>query len=353
MIGSFCQQNPTVLSKTIYDIAKSAGVSIATVSRVFNNSERVRPETRQKVLKVADQMGYHPHVYAQGLASKKKNRIMMLVPVMSNYFLTEVLRGIQDTLVKHHLELSIVNINQDDDPFRQVENSLKKRWAEGYLLVSLHFTEKQLDILHRYNTPITLIDDYSEHFDSFSFDNRRGARLATAYLLEKGLKRIAVISAKSNSIPVLERLEGYKEALEAGQVSFDSSLIVTGDLSERDGFTELSGYQAMQKILKVNPLPDACFCMSDIKAVGAQKAMREAGVSIPLISFDNLTLSEYIELSTVNQPMYQMGLHATEMLVSRLNAGQDEEIPLQHQIFEPELIIRKSSELHPVKNISL
>jgi LacI family transcriptional regulator len=329
------------LSKTIYDIAKAAGVSIATVSRVFNQAENVKPQTRKKVLKVADEMGYHPHVYAQGLASKKKNRIVMLVPVMSNYFFTEVLRGIQDSLSDESFELNIVNINSKKDAFLQAEETLKKRWAEGYLLVSLHFSEEQLKKLQRYKVPICLVDDFSPKFDSVSFNNEQGAYLATKYLTDKGYRRIVLLSAHSKSIPVKERLKGFKRALNEAGLAFNDDLVVAGNDMERDGFTELSGYQAMNKILKMDPRPDACFCTSDIKAVGALKAMKESGVKIPLISFDNLTISEYVELSTVNQPMYDMGFRATNKLIQRLH---NPTLRISNEIHHPELIIRSSTE---------
>jgi LacI family transcriptional regulator len=329
------------LQKTIYDIAKAAGVSIATVSRVFNKAESVKPATRKKVLKVADKMGYQPHVYAQGLASKKKNRVVMLVPVMSNYFLTEILRGVQDCLSNHEIELTIVNINPDDEPFRQAENIIKKSWAEGYVLVSLHLGDDQLEALRRYKTPISLVDDQSIHFDSVSFNNEEGAFKATNYLVKKGFKRIVFLSGKSDSIPVEERLKGYRKALQDNNISFDQRLIVTGDSMERDGFTEKSGYEAMKKILKMRPIPDAIFSTSDIKAIGAQKAMREAGTIIPMISFDNLSISEYIGLSTVSQPMYTMGFNATKKLLERIKNRNTEPT---HEIHQPELIIRNSSE---------
>ena len=118
---------------------------------------------------------------------------------------------------------------------------------------------------------------------------------------------------------------------------------------ERDGFTEQSGYEAMLKILKMNLLPDACFCTSDIKAVGAQKAMRELGIQIPIISFDNLSIAEYIGLSTVNQPMYTMGYNATEKLVKRIEDKSNDKP--SHEIHQPEIIIRSSSEPIPVKKV--
>ena len=329
------------MAKTIYDIAKAAGVSIATVSRVFNQAENVKQETRKKVLKVAEEMGYHPHVYAQGLASKKKNRILMLAPVMSNYFFTEVRRGIQDSLAEEQFELNIVNIGQKNNAFKQVSETLKKHWAEGYLLVSLHFSEKELKALKRYNIPLCLVDDFSNLFDSVSFNNEEGAYLATNYLISKGYKRIAVLSADASSIPIRDRIAGYKRALSENELSFDEDLIVTGDNMERDGFTELSGYQAMNKILKLSPPPDAVFCTSDTKAVGAKKALKERNIHIPIISFDNLTIAEYIGLTTVNQPMYDMGFRATNKLIQRLH---NPDLRISNEVHHPELVIRSSSE---------
>jgi len=329
------------LQKTIYDIAKAAGVSIATVSRVYNKAETVKPSTRKKVLQVADKLGYQPHVYAQGLASKQKNRIMMLVPVMSNYFLTEILRGTQDCLDNNKIELTIVNINSDEQPLPQVENIIKKSWAEGYILVSLHMSEAELESLKRYKTPISLVDDKSDHFDSVSFNNEEGAFKATNYLIKKGFKRIAFLSGKADSTPVEQRLRGYRKALSANKIAFDAELIITGDSMERDGFTEKSGYEAMKKILKLKHEAEAVFCTSDIKAIGAQKAMRESGIVLPIISFDNLSISDYIGLSTVSQPMYSMGFDATKNLLHRINHQNDEPT---HKTHEPELVIRDSSE---------
>lgn len=330
------------MSYTIYDIAKAAGVSIATVSRVFNNSESVKPSTREKVIDIADKMGFEPHLYAQGLASKKRNKIIMLVPVVSNYFLTEILKGVQDSLSAHSFELNIINIRPSEDTFKQVERVLRKRWAEGYLTVSLHFSNEQLTKLKDYKVPITLVDDTSNLFDSYSFDNCKGAFIATEYLISKGFRDIAVLSASENSLPVQERLKGYKQALEKHNIEIRTNWIITGNTSEVDGFTELSGYEAMNTILQLKPEPSALFCVSDIKAVGAQKAMREHNRSIPLISFDNIPIAEYIGLSTIDQPMYQMGHNATVKLIERIRQSSTEK-DMCSEVFKPNLIIRESS----------
>lgn len=326
----------------LIDIAKAAGVSTATVSRVLNGNKKVNPETVKKVLRIAEEMGYHPHVYAQGLASKKKNRISMLIPVMSNYFITEILRGVQDSLKDEDYELNIVNINSHTDSFSQVENIVKKRWSEGYLLISLHLSEEQHIHLKRYDIPICLVDDFSDLYDSVRFNNTKGAYLATKYFLKRSCKRIAFMSANPKSIPVVERLNGYKQALSEYGKEFDESLVVTGDDMDRDGFTERNGYQAMLKILDLDPKPDACFCTSDTKAIGALKAMREKEMELPLIGFDNLSVAQYIGLSSVYQPMYDMGFRATKKLISRLN---NPDLKISSELYHPELMLRSSSEL--------
>lgn len=330
------------MAKTIYDVAKAADVSIATVSRVFNNTNNVKESTRQKVIQIADEMGYHPHAYAQGLASKKTNNIMMLAPVMSNYFFTEVLKGAQDMLDDHNIELTIVNINQGQGVFSQVDRILKRRWADGYLLASLHLKDHELRKLKKYHVPISLLDDFSTDFDSVSFDNEKSAYVATRHLLDKGYRNIVFLSGKTDTMPIQQRVKGYEKAMVEFGLPFDETMLITGDTMDRDGFTEKNGYEAMKKILKKDPMPDACFCTSDIKAIGAMKAMKEENNYIPLVSCDNLSISEYIGLSTIHQPMYHMGRQATRYLLERIHKPG---IKKRDDIYDPKLIIRSSSEV--------
>lgn len=329
---------------TIYDIAKKAGVSIATVSRVVNNSDGIADKTREKVLKVADELGYYPQAYAQGLARKKKNIIMVVVPVLSNYFFMEVLAGIQDEISNYNYDLNIFNVqsNGDDNMFSQVENIIKRQWADGYLFISTHLRNKELEQLQSYDMPITLIDESYPGMDSVSVDNDEGIEKAMHYFLEKGITRVAMISAMKTSKPGQQRIEGYKKALKEAGVAVDEQLIVTGDSMYRDGFSEQNGYEAMTKLLEMDNPPEACFCTSDIQAVGAMKAMREKGARIPIIGYDDITISNYIGLSTIRQPMYDMGTLATKKLVNRMK-NRDSEI--EQKVFAPELILRDSTKI--------
>lgn len=333
---------------TIYDIAKKAGVSIATVSRVVNNSDGIADKTREKVLKVADELGYYPQAYAQGLARKKKNIIMVVVPVLSNYFFMEVLAGIQDEISNYSYDLNIFNVqsNGEDNMFPQVENIIKRQWADGYLFISTHLRDEELEKLQNYDMPITLIDESYPGMDSVSVNNEKGIEKAMQHFLDSGMTRIAMISAMKTSKPGQQRIEGYKNALKEAGVSVDEELIATGDSMYRDGFSEENGYEAMIKLLEMPEPPEACFCTSDIQAVGAMKAMREKGIQIPIIGYDDITISDYIGLSTIRQPMYNMGSFATKKLMKRMkNRDADPE----QKVFAPELILRSSTEVKQKK----
>lgn len=330
------------MASTIYDIANKAGVSIATVSRVFNQRTNVSARTRDKVMAIADEMGYHPQANAQGLASRKTNTITAVVPVISNYFFMEVLGGIQDKLNSYDYELTIFNISPSKDTFSQVDHVLKRRASEGCLFISIHLQHEEWQQLQRYNTPITLIDEYFEGFDSVSVDNSQGAYRATSYLLKGGHKRVAMLSALATSKPIQSRLEGFKKAYHDADIAFSDSLVVAGDSTYRDGFTERGGYEAMVKILTMSPDIDACFCASDIQAVGALKAMQDIGKEIPLIGYDDIELAEYIGLSTIRQPMRDMGYFATQNLIERL---ENPKKAVSQTIYTPELILRNSTEL--------
>ena len=302
----------------------------------------MRESTRDKVRDVAEKMGYHPQVFAQGLAKNKKDSIMMFVPIISNHFFMEVLGAIQDKLTAENFELNIVHITSDEDPFKQVEYQIKRQWADGYLFVSLHFDKSKWEVFKKFNVPISVIDESNSIFDTVTVDNVQGSYLATDYFIKKGFRRLAFLSALPGSVPVKERLIGYKQALTDADIQFDEHLIQCGDDISRDGFTEKSGYQAMKKILEIDPLPEACICASDIKAIGALKAMKDAGLQIPMIGYDNLTIAEYVGLSTVHQPIYKMGAEATERLIKRISCPKEKITTI---LYEPELVIRNSSEV--------
>lgn len=328
------------MNPTIYDIAREANVSIATVSRVFNNSESVTPATRQKVLEIARNLGYHPRVLAQSLARKKSKIITVIVPVISNYFFMEVLSGMQDKIAEYDYELQIFNVKIADDLLHQADYIMKRGWGDGYIVISVHFSDEEWKDLQKYDVPVVLIDEYYSGFDTISVDSIEGAYSATSHLIKKGYRSIAMICAKFNSKPVIDRLIGFRRAINDAGFSVNPEWTVTGEDMERDGFTENNGYQAMHKLLSMENPPDACFCASDIQALGAIKAMKEKNRQIPLIAFDDLEFSEYVSLSTMRQPMYEMGVLAIDKMVKRIKNKSAEPT---HTVFSPKLILRSST----------
>jgi LacI family transcriptional regulator len=329
-------------SSTIYDIAKAANVSIATVSRVFNNSNSVSPKTKKKIMDVAGAMGYHPKAYAQGLARRNSKMLMILVPVISNYFFMEVLAGIQDKLLEYDYDLNIHNLNSGNssDLKEQIDYVVKRGLADGYILVSVHQQEAYWEQLKAYGTPVVLIDEYHPDFDSVSVDSIEGAYSATKHLLQQGYRKIALIAANPASKPMKDRKSGYKRALEDAGIIVDEKLIIADSNLYRDGFTEENGYKSMQKILHHYPQVDAVVCASDIQALGAIKAMQDENKKIPLIGFDDLPISKFLGLSTMKQPMYEMGTLALEKLIQRIKRKDN---LISHTVFSPELIVRESS----------
>ncbi|GAA5520837.1 LacI family transcriptional regulator [Aliifodinibius salicampi] len=329
------------MSHTIYDIARQAGVSIATVSRVFNKSTKVSPKTRDKVLQIADQVGYHPQGFAQGLAARQKKVIMAVVPLLSNYFFLQVLSGIQDAISETDFELHIYNVKPKEERIGQLKRLLGRKWADGYLFVSTHLSNEEWEEIHRLGQHMVLIDDAYSASNYFQIDNKQGACKATEFFLEKGLRRLALITAEKNSIPAAKRQEGFLETLNGYGVDTDSVPIVTGNTTYRDGFNESNGYEAMNKLLALDPFPEAVVCASDIQAIGALSAMKEQDVEIPIIGYDDIQLSRYIGLSTMRQPMSKMGYEGTKVLFHHID---DEKADLVQEAYIPELIHRSTTE---------
>lgn len=328
------------MSHTIYDIARQAGVSIATVSRVFNKSTKVSPKTRDKVLQIAEQVGYHPQGFAQGLAGRQKKVIMAVVPLLSNYFFLQVLSGIQDAISETDFELHIYNVKPKEERMGQVKRLLGRKWADGYLFVSIHLSNEEWEEIHRLGQHMVLIDDAYSGSNYFQIDNKQGACKATEFFLEQGLRRLSLITAEKQSIPAAKRQEGFLETLNNYGVDTDNVPIVTGDTTYRNGFNESNGYEAMNKLLALDPLPEAVVCASDIQAVGAISAMKEQDVEIPIIGYDDIQLSRYIGLSTMRQPMSKMGYKGTKVLFRHID---DEQSDLVQEAYIPELIHRSTT----------
>ena len=332
------------VSVTIYDIAEQAGVSIATVSRVFNQHPRVSDRTRERVFEVAERLDYQPHVSARSLARQNTNLISAVVPMMTSYFFMEVIRGLQDRLDESAYDLLVYASRTLGKVDGQLARAAQKGRADGVLLCSTPLTEKRLDRLRAAATPVVLVDSFHPDVDSVSVDNRRGGAIAARHLLDLGRERIGLILPHPDSVPARDRRDGYLDAFQEAGREVDEALIVECGEERDHGYSREAGYDAMRELLARGARPDAVFAASDVQALGALKAIREAGLHAPqdiaLVGFDDIRTSAYVGLSTLRQPMYEMGKLAIEKLFRRI---AEPDRPPSHTTFTPRLVTRETT----------
>ncbi len=329
---------------TIYDIADRAGVSIATVSRVFSGRARVAEATRARVFAVARELGYEPNVSARSLARQSTRVVAAVVPMLTSYFFMEVIRGVQDRLSEIDYDLLVYASRAPEEVDSQLGRAIQKGRADGLLLCSTPLTEGRARTLKTSGLPVVLVDSAHPDFDSVSVNNREGGYDATRHLLDQGYERIALIAPNPVSVPGVERCEGYKAALRDAGRPVDEELIVASKEVEQHGFTREAGYTAMQHLLALPLRPDAVFAASDVQALGALRAAHDAGLSVPgdvaLIGFDDIRTSAYVGLSTLSQPMYDMGKLAIDKLIQRI---AEPERPVSRTMFSAQLLVRETS----------
>lgn len=336
------------MAVTIYDIAERARVSIATVSRVLNEHPRVSPETRRRVFRVAEQLGYEPHASAQSLARQNTRLIAAVVPMMTSYFFMEVIRGLQDRLDESGYDLLVYASRSLDKVDGPLARALQRGRADGLLLVSTPLSEARARRLKAARAPVVLVDSYHPDFDSVSVDNRKGGCLATQHLLDEGHRRIALVMPNAESVPAAERHAGHLDALRGAGVEPDPALVFASDDRAQHGYARWTGYELMQRVLTLPRRPTAAFVAADVMALGALRAAREAGARVPedlaVVGFDDIATSAYVGLTTLRQPMYEMGKLAIEKLLRRLH---DPQTPPSHTIFAPRLVVRDTSGAEP------
>jgi LacI family transcriptional regulator len=202
-----------------------------------------------------------------------------------------------------------------------VKKVLQERKVDGLLLISLEMTHNEVWEFRRSRLPIVLVDSYHPDLDSITVENRRGAYVATQHLIRLGHSRIGMIDGHLKSSPARVRLEGYQSALRDHAVDFNEDYLVISDyVTGEDGFNREAGYQAMKQLLRLgSDRPTAVFVSSDIQAVGAMKAVEEKGLKVPediaIVGFDDIEMAQYIGLTTMRQPMFEMGKLAVDRLV--------------------------------------
>jgi len=307
---------------TIYDVAREADVSMATVSRVVNGNPNVKPTTRKKVLEVIRKLGYRPNAVARGLASKKTTTVGVIIPDISNMFYAELTRGIEDIATMYHYNIILSNSDLKTDKEIKLIETLLEKQVDGLLYLGGELTESHREIFAGTNVPVVLAatqDQTNEH-PFVTIDQEKAAEEATTVLIKEGNDKVAFISGPlTDLVKGYPRYQGYKRALENHQIDFDESWVRVGD------YRYDSGYQAMKELLEEHGECKAVFAASDEMAVGAIHAALDLGKSIPedlsVIGFENIPLASQVRplLSTIHVPMYDIGAVAMRLLTKIMN----------------------------------
>lgn len=324
---------------SIKDVAKHAGVSVATVSRVLNNSGYVGKDTRIKVEKAIKELNYKPNEVARSLFKKQSSAIGLIVPDITNPFFPELARAVEDTAIQLGYNVILCNSDEDENKEQNYLDVLQQQYVKGIIVSSNTMTAKQIEQL---NIPVVSIDRViSKGLPTIVVENKKGAMMATRFLQSKGCRRIGHIKGTSGVVNAEERCEGYKEIV-GGEPWFKETYITEGQYDMQ------SSIQATLELLQRHPDIDGIFAANDIMAIGAIKAAYQLGRKVPqdiaIIGFDGISLSKATtpELTTIQQPIYEMGEKATKMLVSLMERQQTVEQE-NYKILDVSLIEREST----------
>lgn len=328
---------------TIYEVAKVAGVAISTVSRVLNDSPNVSAETKEKVQNAIDELSFRPQVSARKLASKEPHILAIAVPSFTTPFFNEVLKGVKDEIQKMDLDIILYNTGSKD-PEEAVINFFDRGTADALILLSIDVSETAHKHLQTTHIPIVLVNSSHESYNYYMVNDYKGGYMAGEHLVKQGFERIGMITTPIATRSSIERERGFKDALLNYKMPIDKQFFVTGDTTKHAGFTEESGFEAIYKYNEMNKFPDALFCANDTQALGALHALSKLGMQVPddiaIMGYDNIKLSKYLDLTTIDQHMHKIGTQATSRLADIIKDAQS---PLVQEVHSPILVERGST----------
>ncbi|TYP53337.1 LacI family DNA-binding transcriptional regulator [Thermosediminibacter litoriperuensis] len=329
---------------TIYDVAKRARVSIATVSRVLNNSDLVSEKTRERVKKAMEELNYSPNVIASALTKKSILTLGLLIPDIANPFFAELARGVEDASVDFGFNIIICNTDYRSDKETEYIRLLKQKSIDGFIISTAYYNDENVINLIKSNTPLVLmgrdIDRADMPVDVVVSDNVRGGYIATKHLIDLGHKNIACLLGPPQIKVNLEREKGYLKALEETNLKVRPELVAFGEFKVEFGFRKAI------EILNSVHKPTAFFAANDLTAIGVIKAARYMGLEVPrdisVVGYDNTMLAEMVDppLTTINQQMRKMGYMATELLIKRIKGKRS---PGQKIVLDVDLVVRRST----------
>jgi LacI family transcriptional regulator len=323
---------------TIQDVAKTAGVSVSTVSRVLNGRVDVASDTQDRILTVIDDLGYTTNLAARSMRSQKKNLVGLIMPDIAYPFAIEVMKGVNRAIAESEFDLLVYttgDVRKSGRAFHEQKyvSLLTNSISDGVIIVAPVAGEFNID------APIVSIDPLASNpsYPAVHATNYHGALEAMEYLLGLGHKRIGYISGRAELESSNRRFLGYRTALENAGIALDESLFATGD------YTTETGISGARQLLTLDDSPTAIFASNDQMAIGVFQVAEEMGLRIPddlsVVGFDNITESKYMGLTTVDQFISQMGYVATQMLIKLING---ETLDEQTYRMQTQLVVRNS-----------
>ncbi len=337
------QKDVRFMALTLEELAKQAGVSRSTVSRVINNHPNVDPDTRAKVLAIAEKLNYQPNLAARGLAAGRTRVLGLVIPMgvaalFSDPYFPILIQGIASACNAHDHSVMLW-LAEPEYERRTIHQILQSGLIDGVIVSSMLGNDPLVKALAEHKKPFVLVGRHptDTRVSYVDVDNLDAVREAVAFMLRLGYQRIATITGPQDMTVGVDRLEGYRAALRGRGILPDPRLIAQAD------FTEQGGYTAMQRLLPLEP--DAVFAASDTMAMGAIRALRETGKRVPedigLIGFDDLPSAARHDppLTTVRQPVTRLGATAVEMLIDLI---QEPDPRPRRVVLPTELVIRGS-----------
>ena len=327
---------------TMKDVAGLAGVSIQTVSAVVNNKPDITRETRSRVLAAIEQLNYQPYSVARSLRTRQTRTIALVVYNIASIAIAAIASAAEAHAHSFGYRLTLYNTHDDIERETGYFNAVVQQWVDGVIFVPAKGGVGRLDILQSAGIPSVAIDRIPDNYEgpAVMLDNLKAGRLAGEHLLDLGHRQIAHISGPLELRLARERLAGFQQALEARGVE-PSSWVVAAN-----SFSCQSGYQAMQQLLAYRPRPTAVFVANDLMAIGAMRAVDEAGLQVPddisIVGVDDIQVAAFQTppLTTIRQPFTEMAILSVQLLLDIL-AGK--EVAQAQIVIEPTLIVRQST----------
>ncbi len=326
---------------TINEVAARAGVSISTVSRVTNGLDRVHPATRQRVLEAIQLLNYQPSALAKGLATQQTRSLGFVIPTISDPFYLEIVRGVEEAAAaaRHSLLVASQVVAPGVPPYKPLVN---QRRVDAMVVVGIKIPDAELRRFALQGLPVAFVQqDAGALAPSFVADNYGGAKALADHLLALGHRRIAYIAGSDRTPDNAERLRGLRDALSSAGAALPEAYLAYGT------YLPGSGYEAMMRLLALEPPPEAVFAANDQMAVDAVMAIRERGLNVPddvaVVGFDDVPMASYVTppLTTVRQPTYELGFRAATAVLNLALGAQEGGAPTR-VVLPTELVIRRS-----------